>query len=179
MDNSKLLDSIKSGTKLGGLFNVECFDRQGRRKWIEETHNIFTNEGLNHVLNAVLASYTPATKWYCGLAESNTTATATQTYAVPIFTECTGYDEATRPAFSNATSTAQSISNATAKGTFTMNATKVLYGAALFGLGTGATIKADTAGGGVLLCYAKFASSRSVIPADICNLTYTCTATTA
>jgi hypothetical protein len=47
-----------------------------------------------------------------------------------------------------------------------------MYGASLVGGGTGATTKGDAAGGGTLLCYAKFTASRAVYDNDIINLTY-------
>lgn len=162
--------------KFGGIFEIECFDKSGKFKWIEEIHNLVTNEGLDHILNAVLHGSTQITAWYCALFETDTTILATHTYAVPGYTESTAYAEATRPAYNEAASSSQSVTNSANKAAFTINATKTMYGAAIVGGGTAATTKADTAGGGTLLCAAKFSVSRSVISGDTINLTYTISA---
>ncbi len=166
---------IKDAVKLQGNFKAECFDSEGRLKWVEETHNIVTNEGLNHILNAVLNAATQITTWYCTLAETNTSAAAGMTYAVPSYTETTAYDEATRPAYVEATSTAQSTTNSASPAVFTISATKTIYGASLVGGGSAATTKGNTAGGGTLLCYALFTTARSVLDNDVINLSYTLT----
>jgi len=183
--------------KFGGVFQTECWRRimpedvlspddkvalvySQRRKryewrrlvWIDTSHNIFTNEGLDHILNVEFHATTQITTWYCVMSETNTSPAAGMTYAVPSFTETTAYDEATRPAYNEAASSSQSITNSANKAAFTMNATKTLYGAALVGGGTAATTKGDTAGGGTLDCYALFAASRGVQDDDVVNLTY-------
>lgn len=166
---------IQTGAKFAGQFIAECY-RGDIPIWIEKTHNTLTNEGLNHILNIILHADTQITTWYCTLVETDTTASTAMTYAVPVYTESTAYDEATRPAYVEAASTAQSTTNSASKAVFTISATKTMYGASLVGGGTAATTKANTAGGGTLLCYAKFATSRAVLDDDIINLTYTVTA---
>jgi hypothetical protein len=158
--------------KLGGFFEVECNDKKGRLKWRERVHNIWTNEGLDHMLNVILHGSTQIGTWYCTMSETNTTPAAGMTYAAPSFTETQAYDEATRPVYNEAASSSQSITNAANKAVFTINATKTLYGAGLKGGGSAATTKGDTAGGGTLLCYSLFTSPRSVVAADVVNLTY-------
>ena len=180
----------KSGAKFRGNFIWECWnawnedgtrhrDASGRfarrLKWRDEFHNIVTNEGLTHILNTELAGGTAITTWYCGIVETNTAPASGMTYAVPSFTECTTYDEATRPAYVEVV-TAQSCTNSASKAVFTISATKTIYGAALFGGGSAPTTKGDTAGGGTLLCYAQASPSRSVVDNDVINLTYTITA---
>uniref|UniRef100_A0A6M3L742 Uncharacterized protein n=1 Tax=viral metagenome TaxID=1070528 RepID=A0A6M3L742_9ZZZZ len=160
--------------KFKGGFIVECY-RKGELLWREDVHNIITNQGLTHILSTELAGGTAITTWYCTLVESNTTATAAMTYAVPVYTESTAYDEATRPAYTE-TVTDQSCTNSASKAEFTINATKTMYGASLVGGGSAATTKGNTAGGGTLLCYAKFSASRAVVDDDILQLTYTITA---
>ena len=160
----------KSGVKLGGKFITECYDSQGNLKWVDMTHNIITTEGLNRILNVMFAGTTQIATWYAGLVETNTTATATMNYDVPIFTESISYDEATRPAYVEVPSTAGSLTNAASKATFTINNTKTMYGAALFS----ATTKGshDAGANNVLFSYAVFATSRAVVAADVINLTY-------
>ncbi len=161
----------KSGVRLGGKYIVECYDKDGKLKWIDLTRNIVTNEGLDRILNTVIKGTTQITTWYAGLANSNTTATATMTYDVPIFTESTGYDGATRPTYTVIPSIAQSLTNAAAKATFVISTTATMYGAALFSQST----KGDHPAGAdnVLLSYAAFATARAVVDDDTINLTYT------
>ena len=165
----------KLTVRFGGQFIAECF-RDGKLIWTEKTNNIITNEGLNHILDVILHGSTQITTWYCVLAESDTNAAAGMTYAVPVYTETTAYDEATRPAYVEAAANAQSITNSANKAVFTINGTKTMYGAALVGGGTDGNTKGDAAGGGTLLCYAKFGSSRAVVDDDVINLTYTLSA---
>jgi len=185
------MEEAQARGKFRGVFNVECWrwhDEHGNRfrdargrferrlMWTEEVHNIVTNEGLDHILNVVLHGATQITTWYCTLVESDTAPAAGMTYATPVYTESTAYDEATRPEYEEAAASSQSITNSANKATFTISDTKTMYGASLVGGGTDPTVKGNTAGGGTLLCYAKFASSRSVVDDDVLNLTYTISA---
>jgi hypothetical protein len=193
------MEKIMGKTKLGGIFKMECwrpFDAdltsEIRLKygidspeykalprfkvWEDQAHNLVTNEGLNKLLDVMLHGATQITPWYCVISETNTTPAAGMTYASPSFTETTAYDEATRPEYNEAAASSQSITNLANKAQFTVNATKTLYGAGLVGGGSAPSTKGNTAGGGALLCYALFASSRSVADDDIVNLTYTISA---
>jgi len=165
--------------RLGGLFHVECRDRHGTLKWIEDAKNIMTDEGLNSVLDVMLHAATQLTTWYVAIFEDNHTPAAGDTYAVPGYTESTAYDEATRPEYEEAAASGKSITNSANKATFTINATKTIYGAALVGGGTDADTKGNTAGGGTLLCSAAFDSSKSVEDDDTLEVTYTLTAADA
>lgn len=167
---------VRSGIRIGGLFEVECRDRNGNLKWVERVHNLVTNQGLNAILDIMLHASTQITTWYVAIFESNTTILATHTYAAPGYTESTAYTEGTRPAYNEAAASGQSITNSANKASVSINATKTIYGAALVGGGTGASTKGDTAGGGTLLCAVQFSSSRAVISGDTLQVTYTVTA---
>jgi hypothetical protein len=166
---------LSSCGKFRGHFVAECY-RDGKLIWTEETDNIVTNEGLNSILGVYFHADTQISAWYCVLSETNTAPAAAMTYAVPSFTETTAYDEATRPAYTEAAASGQSITNSANKAVFTISGTKTMYGAALVGGGTDANTKGDTAGGGTLACYALFSSSRAVVDNDVINLTYTISA---
>ena len=161
---------------VGGFFEVVCRDKHGHIKWRELSKNIITNEGLDAILDIMLHAATQITTWYVALVETDTSPAAGQTYAVPVYTECTAYDEANRQEYEEAAASSQSITNSANKATFTMNATKTIYGAALVGGGTGASTKGNTDGGGTLLCYAKFSASKSVEDDDTLEVTYTVSA---
>jgi len=169
------MNKVQGKVKFGGVFGVEHW-RKGVLLWRELAPNVVTNQGMNHLLDAGFHASSAIATWYCALVETDTTASTALTYASPSYTESTAYDEATRPAYNEAAASGQSITNSANKAVFTIDATKTMYGAALVGGGTAGSTKADTAGGGTLFCYAKFAASRAVVDDDVINLTYTLSA---
>jgi hypothetical protein len=167
---------INSRFKFEGTFIATCRDKDGKFKWQEKTRNLVTNEGLDAILDIMFHADTQITTFYVVLAEDDVTPLATHDYATPGFTEvAAAIDEATRPEYEEGASSSQSITNNSNKATFTFNDTKVIYGAALVGGGTDANTKDDQAGGGILWCYAQFASSKNVDSGDTIDLTYTLT----
>jgi hypothetical protein len=171
---------IRQGGKFKGKFEFEVYEGipqedgsvlQGKIISKTECHNIITDEGLNRMLNVFLDETTQTATWYCGLFENDFTPDGDETYDVPAFTESTSYDEAARPAYVPAASTAKSTAN---KAVFTASATKTFYGAFLTSVAT----KGDHASGAnnVLFCAGKFTTAQPVIDGNVCNLTYTVTA---
>lgn len=166
--------------QIGGVFKVEHI-RDGIKIDEWEEKNIVTNEGLNHVLNTVLHGDAAISTWYVGLFEGNYVPVAGDTAATfpGSATECTAYDEATRIEWdeADAGSTAQSITNGSGTGatkaTFTINASKTIYGAFL------ASASAKSAITGVLFAASRFAASRAVIANDQLLITYTVQAASA
>jgi hypothetical protein len=166
--------------KIVATYEWECYDKFGNLKWRDCNHNICTDEGLNRLLDVMFHGTTQIATWYIGLFESDTTPAAGTTYATPVFTESTAYDEATRPAFNEAAASSKVTTNSANKAVFTMNDTKTIYGAFLCGGGTDPNTKGDTAGGGVIFNAAQFASgSKSVVDDDVLNVTVTLTAADA
>lgn len=174
------METLKSGIKTGGYFEVECYETlfPPKLKWRERFSNIVTNEAMNHILNTVLHGGTAITTWYCALVENAAVATTGQTYTVPIATESSAYDEATRPEYNESVASGQMLTNSANKAVFTINATKTMYGAMILGGGSLPTTKQDK-GAGVLYCYGAFTGSQPVVATNIINLTYTAIATYA
>ena len=167
------LPGLASRLALKSTWEWECW-RDGKLLWTDKNTNIVTNEGLNAVLNIMFHGSTQISTWYIAIFENNYTPLATNTYASPGYTECTAYDEATRPEFVEAAASGQSITNSASRATFTMNATKTIYGGSLVGGGTGPNTKGDTAGGGTLFCSSQFSSgSKAVIATDVLKVTVT------
>lgn len=159
----------KNSISVQSIWNWEHY-RKGKLidKWQER--NVTTNEGLNKLLDVMFHAVSAITTWYVAIFESDTTPTATTTYAVPVYTECTAYDEATREEFIETAASSQSITNSANRAEFTMNATKTIYGASLVSDNT----KGDTAASGaVLYCGSKFSSSKSVASSDVLKCTVT------
>jgi len=168
------MKQMKSGATFRGLFRAECF-RKGKLIWTEEFRNIITNEGLNHMLDVTLHGKTLISPFYCVLYEDDEDPEAADDYAAPGFTETEAYDEGTRPEYNEAAASGQSITNSANKATFTFNASKTIYGAALMG---GSNVKSNATDDAqhVMLCGAGFGTERLVVDDDVINLTYSVTA---
>lgn len=166
---------MKDGIKLGGRFIIEVYNNKEEMKLISrsECHNIVTDEGCDFALDQIGAGAAQVAAVYCLVYEDDEDPAAGDTYAIPGFTECTAYDEATRPEYVPAAASGKSMSNTANKAVFTMNDTKTLYGAALVGAGTDPNTKGDTAGGGSMLCGGGFTTEQPVISGNVVNLTYT------
>jgi len=196
-----VMDRVISGVRIGGVFGVEHLRsakqdgitpgivqhygmvrqysrRRHRMEWFDligltEGHNIWTDEGLNRLLDVFFHATTQTSTWYCAIFENDFTMDGDENYDVPGYTESTSYDEETRPAYNEAASSSKSMTNSANKAVFTISATKTIYGASLVSVNT----KGDHTGGGnnVLACGGKFATSRACVDNDVLNLTYTVT----
>ncbi len=163
MDNRIVVPTPPSLLVARGMWEVEHW-RKGRLLGREVTKNLICNEGLDHVLNVLLHGTTPVSPWYMGIFEGNYTPVATVTAA-------TVTDESTRVEYVEAAASSQSTTNSANKATFTISASKTIYGAFL------ASASAKSATTGTLLAIARFATSRAVIDNDVLTVTYTITAT--
>lgn len=166
-----ILMPVEQRLLLGGVFHGQHIrDGEVIDEW--DDHNLVTDEGLNHLLDVHFHGETQITTWYIGLFEGNYTPVAGVTAATitAASTESTAYDEATRVAYDEAAAASKSITNSASKATFTINATKTIYGAFL------ASASAKSATSGKLFSAARFASSKSVVDDDQLLITYTFTA---
>ena len=150
--------------------NMAAFLRGDAPLSHEVVHNIVTLQGKDALNDIMFHGSTQITTWYVAIFSSNTTCVNTMTYAVPIYTESILYDEATRPAYVEAASSSQVTTNTASRAVFTMNDTVTIYGCALVGGGTGATTKADTAGGGTLYSASKFSEAKSLIATNVLSV---------
>jgi len=177
----------KHGFLAYSIWEVEHLRRKQRGslyEWglvtpVDISGNICTDEGLNRLLDVMFHATIQITTWYVVIFESNTTPDADTTYATPVYTESTAYDESTRPEYVEAAASSKSLTNSANKAEFTINATKIIYGGALVGGGTDASTKGDAAGGGVIYCASRFGSSKSVVNDDILRVTITINAADA
>jgi hypothetical protein len=161
--------------KAGGIFTVQCHDKDGNLKWEAKEHNLVVNEGLQF-MNAKTftgSSYTAA--WYLGLygaGASNTPAAGDTMASHAGWTEVTAYSQTTRPAcnFGTPTTADPSVAtNSASAATFSINATTTVGGAFL----TTDSTKGGTTG--TLFSAADFQSpgDRSVVSGDTLSVTYT------
>ena len=166
---------LNDKVKAGGVFTIQCHDKDGNLKWEESSHNLVVNEGLQD-MNAKYftgSSYTAA--WYLGLygaGASNPPAASDTMSSHAGWTEVTAYSQATRPACSFGTPTTADPSvatNSVSPATFSINATTTVGGAFL----TSNSTKGGTTG--ILFSAADFSSpgDRSVVSGDTLSVTYT------
>jgi len=132
--------------------------------------NMVVGQGLDHALDVVFKGGTGLATWYVALFEDNHDPVTGDTYQTPGYTECTAYDEANRPTCTFGAIAAHIVTNSASKASFTMNATKTLYGAALVA-GANAATKGNTAAGNFLYFAAKFATAVPVEATDVFKVT--------
>jgi hypothetical protein len=167
--------AIQNGIKGGGVFAIECRDKDGNLKWSAESHNLVVNVGLKDMNDKYFSGVTYSATWYIGLygaGSSNTPAAGDTAASHAGWTEVTDYSQATRPhaSFAAATTADPSvITNSASPAAFSITGTTTVGGAFL--------ISNNTKGGttGVLFSASDFTSpvDRSVVNGDTLNVTYT------
>lgn len=174
----KSAEAPKAVISIGTWWEYELI-RKGKLidRW--ENGNVCTTEGLTTMLSIMFHDIAKKAAWYICIFEDNYTPLITNTYAVPGYTESTAYTEANRVAFTTVDAVANVVTNTAAKATFTINATKTIYGAALVGGDVANTnTKSDTVtAGSVLFASSKFTLSKAVVATDV--LLVTCSITLA
>lgn len=171
VSNSKPTESVKGG----GVFRIECFDKNGVLKWQAESKNLVVNQGLQTMNAVYFTSGTQITTWYIGLygaSSSNNPAAGDTMSSHAGWTEETGYSNANRPTATFATPTTADpsvVTNSASPASFSINATATIGGAFL----TSNNTKGGTTG--TLFSAADFQSpgDRSVVSGDTLNVTYT------
>ena len=160
--------------KAGGVFTVQCFDKDGQLKWEAKEHNLVVNVGLKDMNDKYFSGSSYTAAWYIGLygaAASNNPAAGDTMSSHAGWTEVTAYSQATRPqaVFGAATTADPSvISNASSVAVYSINGTTVVGGAFL----TSDNTKGGTTG--ILFSASDFQSpgDRSVASGDTLNVTY-------
>jgi hypothetical protein len=162
-----------SGAHAGGVFHVECFDKDGNLKWKTSEHNLVVNEGLQNMNTQYFKGSTYTAALYLGLITgpgSGTTFAAADTLASKAWTEFTDYSGSRKAVtFGTATTADPSvISNSASPSSFTISgAGGTVAGAFL------CTVSSGTSG--VLFSESDFQSpgDRVVVNGDTLNVTYT------
>jgi hypothetical protein len=162
-----------SGARAGGMFHVQCFDKDGNLKWDTSEHNLVVNQGLQDMNTQYFKGATYTAALFLGLITgpaSGTTFAAADTLASKAWTEYTDYSGARKAVtFGTATTADPSvISNSASPSSFTISgAGGVVAGAFL------CTVSSGTSG--VLFSESDFQSpgDRTVVAGDTLNVTYT------
>lgn len=177
--SGKLGDSCKAdvvkntgnntGVKVGGIFHVECLDKNGKLKWEDMAENLVVLAGLNHILDVVLLSGTQDTTWFVGITNTSPTPANGDTMGSHAgWTENANYS-GTRQAYI-ATRSNQTVSNSASKASFEITTDTQTIG--------GAFINTNTSGtSGTLLCCAAFSGGNKLADSgDTINVQYDFTA---
>ena len=158
----------------GGVFHVQCLDKDGNLKWEDQMHNLVVNEGLQNMNTEYFKGSTYTAAFFLGLVTgpgSGTTYAAADTLASHAgWTEYTDYSGNRKAVtFGTATTADPSvISNSASPSSFTISgAGGVVAGAFLCTVASGTS--------GVLFSEADFNSpgDRTVVAGDTLNVTYT------
>ena len=83
-----------AGARAGGVFHVQCFDKDGNLKWETSEHNLVVDEGLQNMNTQYFTGSTYSAAFYLGLVTgpgSGTTYVGTDTLASHSWTEFTNY----------------------------------------------------------------------------------------
>jgi hypothetical protein len=164
---------FSEGTRAGGVFHVQCLDKDGNVKWETSEHNLVVNEGLQNMNTQYFKGSTYSASFYLGLITgpgSGTTFAAADTLASKAWTEFTNYSGSRKAVtFGTATTADPSvISNSASPSSFTISGGGgVVAGAFL------CTVSSGTSG--VLFSESDFQSpgDRTVVSGDTLNVTYT------
>lgn len=120
--------------------------------------NLLPQVSIDFIAGLLRGTSSPISSWYVGLFENNYVPTSGVTAAdLPgVVGECTAYDEATRPVWTNTYDGISSIDNLSNKAVFSINAAKTIYGAFL----VSSSVKAGNTG--LLLSIARFSTAQTL-----------------
>ena len=185
-DNADLRYAAKhqreSGLNFHGHVYTDHFRDGKLLHHCDQGGNTFTTEGMARILNIVFRAQTTESAIYVGIFKSNVTPAVGDTAAAKLgaagtYGECqdADYDSpaTNKPAYTIASTSTASCTNAASAASFTMNASITVYGAFL------STAAAKTANTGTLFCAKAFSSSRAVIADDVLAVTYVLSCTTS
>ncbi len=159
--------------KGGGVFHVQCFDKDGNLKWENQMHNLVVNTGLQDMNNKYFKGSSYTASFFVGLITgpaSSTTYAATDTLASHAgWTEFTGYTGSRKAVtFGTPTTASPSVIDSTGSpSSFAITSTTTVAGAFICNVASGTS--------GILFSEADFQSpgDRSVVNGDTLNVSYT------
>ena len=183
LEKAKTADSVTAGmvaktgfgesAKGGGVYHVECLDKDGNLKWEADMTNLVVNTGLQDMNNKYFKGSTYTAAFYLGLVTgpaSATTYAAADTLASHAgWTEFTNYSGSRKAVtFGTPTTAAPSVIDSTGSpSSFAITGTAVVAGAFICTVASGTS--------GILFSEADFDSpgDRSVVNGDTLNVSYT------
>jgi hypothetical protein len=164
---------MEMAVKVNQKYRVECHDRDGALKWVEEFDNLVVQEGLSRYLDAALKTIPGSVAWYVGLKGTGTVVTGDTLASHAGWSEINPY-AGNRPAWTPGAitgTTTKSIDNSASKAVFAITAALTVYGAMMASVNTGAA--------GIMIGAGDFGVARAVEIGDTLSVTVTCTQTSA
>ena len=159
----------REGVNIRGWVRVECHDKDGNLKWVDEGENIVVDEGIDWILTNDLAGTATI---YMALMTGTPSPLATWTMTNAVAVEAAGYTQGTRPAWGQGEPSTQAVTNASAV-TFSMNGTDTTIGGAF--LNAGNSTKDNSATGTLIAAKAFTGGDKTVANNDTLSVTYTIT----
>jgi hypothetical protein len=159
----------------GGVFTVQCFDKDGNLKWEIAQPNLVVNEGLKDMNDKYFSGSGYTAAWYLGLIEGpsgsvsiaagDTLASHAGWTEIPVTSGYTGNRK--QLTFGSATTADPSVIYNPTAAQFSMLGTYTVSGAFLCTVASGTS--------GVLFSASLFEApgDRSVVSGDTLNVTYT------
>jgi hypothetical protein len=156
----------------GGVFNFQCFDKDGNLKWEDKAHNLVVNEGLKDMNDKYFSGSTYTATWYLGLITgpgASTTIDPGDTLASHAgWVEDTDYSGNRKAVTFGAATLADPsvISNSGSPSQFSITGTTTIAGAFLASVDTGSS--------GILFSASDFQApgDRNVVSGDTLLVTY-------
>jgi hypothetical protein len=166
-------DWMNDKVRAGGVFTVECFDKDGNLKWKESAHNLVVNVGLQDMNDKYFDGSAYTATWYLGLVTgpggSNTYAAGDTLGAHAGWTEFSSYTGNRKSVTWNGATLADPsvMSNSSSASSFAITGSGTVAGAFLASVDTGTS--------GILFSVSNFQSpgDRTVANGDTLNVTYT------
>jgi len=183
-EKAKSSDSVSAGmvaktgfsesARAGGVFHVQCFDKDGNLKWEDQMHNLVVNQGLQDMNTKYFSGSSYTAAFFLGLITgpgSSTTYSAGDTLPTHAgWSEFTNYSGARKAVtFGTATTADPSvIGNSASPAQFSITGGGGTVAGAFL-----TTVSSGTSG--VLFSEADFQSpgDRVVVAGDTLNVTYT------
>ena len=160
------------GMRAGGVFHVQCLDKDGNLKWETSEHNLVVNEGLQNMNTQYFKGSTYSASFFLGLITgpgSGTTFAAADTLASKAWTEYTDYSgDRKAVTFGTATTADPSvITNTASPASFTISGSGGTIAGAFL-----CTVSSGTSG--VLFSESDFQApgDRVVVSGDTLNVSY-------
>jgi hypothetical protein len=159
---------MRSGVKLGGVFDVWCYGPDGSLKWHDRAKNLVTSEGLNHILDVLFKSGTQIDPWYVGLTDGAPSPAVGDTLGSHTgWSEVTAYSESGRQEFVDGAIGSQSLDNSGSKASYSIDTNSTTIGGAFLASASSGTT-------GTLLCVAAFSGgNKSADSGDTLEVQYT------
>ncbi len=165
---------VAAKVMLKNHFRIECFDRDGKLKWLDEFDNLVVTAGLNDSLDKHLKGSAYTAAWYVGITAGSPTFAAGDTMASHAgWTEVTAYTEANRPTLTLGAVSGGSVDNSASKAEFSISSDGTTVGGAF-------VVSNSTKGGSTGTLYGGGAftgGNRTLGNGDTLNVQVTCTAT--